>query len=153
MVRTKTDAVDAALIARFCRLHRPDRWTPPSPEIRILQGLVRGEHSLSEMRTEEENRRGAPMVPPAVMASIEATIAHLETELQRVRNEITRLFDDYPTLRRKRELLIPLPGIAETTAARILGEVPNIAEFRNVKAVAAYAVFASPLSVRLNRTP
>jgi transposase len=139
MVRTKTDSIDAGLIARFCRLHRPDPWTPPSPEIRILQGLVRREHSLIEMRTEEENRRGGPMVPPPVMASIEATIAHLESELQRVQSEIKRLFDDYPTLRRQRDLLISIPGIAETTAARILGEMPNLSEFRDVKAVAAYA--------------
>lgn len=139
MVRTETDRIDAGLIARFCRLHRPDPWTPPSLESRILQGLVRREHSLIEMRTEEENRRGGPMVPPTVMASIEATIAHLETEIRRVQNEIKQLFDDYPTLRRQRELLISIPGIAETTAARILGEMPNLSEFRDVKAVAAYA--------------
>ena len=36
-------------------------------------------------------------------------------------------------------MLISIPGIAETTAARILGEMPNITEFRDVKAVAAYA--------------
>ena len=38
MVRTKTDGVDAALIARFCRLHKPKVWTPPAPEVRMLQG-------------------------------------------------------------------------------------------------------------------
>ena len=64
------------------------------------------------MRTEEENRGGAPMVPLAVMASIEATIAHLDSEIQRVRSEIARLFDDYSTLRQQRELLISIPGIA-----------------------------------------
>ena len=32
-----------------------------------------------------------------------------------------------------------IPGIGETTAARILGEMPNIAEFRDVRAVAAFA--------------
>jgi len=26
-VRTKTDRIDAALIARFCRLHQPEPWT------------------------------------------------------------------------------------------------------------------------------
>jgi transposase len=60
MVRTKTDGIDAALIARFCRLHQPEPWTPPAAEIRILQGLVRREHSLIEMRVEDETRRGAP---------------------------------------------------------------------------------------------
>jgi len=36
-------------------------------------------------------------------------------------------------------LLVSIPGIAESTAARILGEMPNITQFRDVKAVAAYA--------------
>jgi transposase len=40
MVRTKTDAIDAALIARFCRLHEPEPWTLPAPEIRMLQGCA-----------------------------------------------------------------------------------------------------------------
>jgi len=139
MVRTKTDKVDAARIARFCRLHQPEPWTPPAPEIRILQGLVRRQHSLIQMRVEEENRHSAPMVSPAVTASIEATLKHLARELERVDCEIEQLFDDYPPLRRQRELLISIPGIAESTAARILGEMPNIAEFRDVKAIAAYA--------------
>ena len=47
MVRTKTDRIDAGLIARFCRLHQPEPWTPPAPEVRMLQGLVRRQHSLN----------------------------------------------------------------------------------------------------------
>jgi transposase len=74
-----------------------------------------------------------------VKASIEATLAHLGLEIDRLQREIEQLFDDYPTLRQQRELLISIPGIAETTAARILGEMPNITEYRNVKAVAAHA--------------
>jgi len=139
MVRTKTDGVDAALIARFCRLHQPEPWKPPAPEIRILQGLVRRQHSLIQMRVDEENRRAAPIVSPAVTASIDATLDHLERELERVDQEIAQLFDEHPTLRRQRELLISIPGIAGSTAARILGEMPNITEFRDVKAIAAYA--------------
>ncbi|MGB6644209.1 MAG: transposase, partial [Candidatus Cybelea sp.] len=34
LLRTKTDAVDAALIARFCRSQVPEAWIPPAPEIR-----------------------------------------------------------------------------------------------------------------------
>lgn len=70
---------------------------------------------------------------------IEATLAHLDREVDRVEREIDQLFDRYPPLRRQRELLTSIPGIGQTTAARILGEMPNITEFRDVKAVAAYA--------------
>jgi transposase len=139
MLRTKTDRVDAALIARFCRVHVPESWTPPAPEIRALQGLIRRYQSLVQMRTEEQNRLQAPMITTVVRASIEATLAHLDREVERVEREIDQLFEDYPPLRRQRELLTSIPGIGETTAARILGEMPNIAEFRDVKAVAAYA--------------
>lgn len=139
LLRTKTDRIDAALIARFCRMHVPDPWTPPAPEIRALQGLIRRYQSLVQMRTEEQNRLQAPMIASVVKASIEATLAHLDREIERVAHEISQLFDRYPPLRRQRELLTSIPGIGETTAARILGEMPNIAEFRDVKAVAAYA--------------
>jgi transposase len=44
--RTKTDRVDAELIARFCQLQEPLAWTPPTQEVRELQALVRRLESL-----------------------------------------------------------------------------------------------------------
>lgn len=139
MLRTKTDAVDAALIARFCQLHKPSPWTPPAPEVRALQGLVRRYQLLLELRTEEKNRLEAPMINSTATESIEATITHLERELKRVNRAIDQLFKEHQELCRQRDLLVSIPGIAETTAARILGEMPNIREFRDAKAVAAFA--------------
>jgi len=138
MLRTKTDKIDAATIARFCRMHEPEPWTAPDPEIRALQGLVRRYQNLVHMRTEEQNRLQEPIPTPSVKESIEAILTDLDREIKRVDREIAELFDKHPPLRRKRDLLISIPGIGNTTAARILGEMPNIAEFRNVKAVAAY---------------
>jgi transposase len=139
LLRTKTDRVDAAMIARFCRLHVPDPWTPPAPEIRTLQGLVRRHRSLIEMRTEEQNRLDAPIVADPVKASITTMLESIESELRRVDREIAQLFERHPPLRRQRDLLLSIPGIGETTAAKILGEMPNITEFRDVKAVGAFA--------------
>ena len=139
MLRTKTDKVDASHIARFCRLHQPEAWIPPAPEILALQGLVRRYQNLLHMRVEEENRLDAPAVTHEVRASIKGIIGHLNAEMTRIDGEIEDIFTNHPPLRKQRELLISIPGIAETTAARILGEMPNIAQFRNVKAVGAYA--------------
>jgi transposase len=139
LLRTKTDRVDAAMIARFCRLHVPDPWTPPAPEIRTLQGLVRRHRSLMEMRTEEQNRLDAPIVADPVKASITTMLESIESELKRVDREIAQLFERHPPLRRQRDLLLSIPGIGETTAAKILGEMPNITEFRDVKAIGAFA--------------
>jgi transposase len=139
LLRTKTDAVDAGLIARFCQLHKPELWSPPTPEVLALQNLVRRCQSLIEMRTEEQNRLETPLLTTRVRISVETHIKQLTNELEEIDREINQLFDDYPSLRKQRDLLTSIPGIGETTAARILGEMPNIAEFRDVKAVVAYA--------------
>ena len=39
--RNKTDKLDAALIADFCRTQAPDIWMPPNPERQALRALVR----------------------------------------------------------------------------------------------------------------
>jgi transposase len=91
------------------------------------------------MRTEERNRLQAPIVTQAVRDSIQAMLQQLECELERVDREIAQLFKQHPPLSRQRDLLTSIPGIGATTAARILGEMPNITEFRDVKAVSAFA--------------
>ena len=54
--RTKTDPVDGALIARFCRALA---WLPPAPEVRELQGLVRRLESLNQTRQQVQSRTAA----------------------------------------------------------------------------------------------
>ena len=36
LIRTKTDKIDAGVIARFCLAMKPRSWTLPSPDIRYL---------------------------------------------------------------------------------------------------------------------
>jgi len=139
LLRTKTDRVDAALIARFCRMHCPAEWVPPSPESQALQAFVRRQEVLIRLRADELNRSEAPMIHEEVKASIEATILSLNSELARIEKAIEQLFSAGGTLQTQRDLLTSIPGIGKTTAARILGEMPNIARFRDSKAVAAFA--------------
>ena len=56
LIRTKTDKIDAGIIARFCLAMKPEPWIPPSPEIRSLRALVRRVDSLIDMRSQEKNR-------------------------------------------------------------------------------------------------
>ncbi len=139
LLRTKTDSIDAALIARFCRAHRPQAWVPPAPEIRALQALVRRHAGIQDMLFIEGNRLGAARVDSAVERSLREHLAYLEAELRRVVDEINALINHYPPLRDQRDLITTIPGIADLTAARILGEMPNISEYRSAGAVAAFA--------------
>jgi transposase len=136
--RAKTDRVDAKLIARFCAAMKPKPWQPPAPEIRQLQGLTRRQESLREMIQQERNRLAAPALAEPVRASLERTAEMLKRELEQVGREIDDHLDRHPGLQEKRELLCSIPGIAQTTADRILSETSGI-EFARARELAAYA--------------
>jgi transposase len=135
--RTKTDKADAALIARYCQAMTPRFWEPPSPSQRRLLRLSRRRTALDEMRVQERNRLGGPGIDE-VRSSIEATIAFLDKQIEEIEAEIIRVIDEDPTLRGKRELLESIPGIAERVSTTLLGELPQLTEFRNGKALAAF---------------
>ena len=59
MQRNKTDQLDAALIADYCRTQQPPLWTPPKPEIKALRALVRHFEDLKEERQRAKNRLAA----------------------------------------------------------------------------------------------
>jgi transposase len=135
--RTKTDKADAALIARYCSAMKPRLWEPPSPSQRRLQRLGRRRVALVEMRIQESNRLQAPGIDE-VRSSIEATIGFLDRQIAEIETEIATTIDQDPTLRGKRELLESIPGIGEVVATTLLGELPQLTEFRSGKALAAF---------------
>ena len=137
--RTKTDRVDAALIAGFCLERRPPAWQPPAPELRELQALVRRLDSLVEMRTMEENRLSSGITVEAVRESVEELLAHLSEQIKRTEQLIRDHIDCHPGLKRQRELLDSIPGIGEATAAALLAGVPDIKEYRSARQAAAFA--------------
>jgi transposase len=137
--RTKTDRVDASLIAGFCSERRPPAWHPPAPELRELQALVRRLEALIEMRVIEENRLSAGGTVAAVRASVEEHIAYLAEQIKKTGALIRAHIDSHPGLKRQSELLDTIPGIAETTAAVLLAEVPDIKQYKSARQVAAFA--------------
>jgi transposase len=137
--RTKTDRVDAALIAGFCAERRPPAWCPPGREVQELQALVRRLDALIEMRTAEENRLSSGIPVAAVRESVGELIAHLSEQIKRTEALIRAHVNSHPGLKRQRELLDSIPGIGETTAAELLAEVPDFSQYRSARHVAAFA--------------
>jgi transposase len=137
--RTKTDRVDAELIARFCLSQAPPAWTPLAAEVRELQALVRRLESLIEMRVMEENRLSSGITVDLVRASVEELLTHLNTQIKRTEKLIRDHIDRHPRLKQQSELLDSIPGIAETTAALLLSEMTDIKQYRSARQVAAYA--------------
>jgi transposase len=130
---------DAEQIARFCQLHQPPPWTPPAPEVRTLQALVRRLDALIEMRQSEKNRLAAGPAASEVVTSIETVLAFLDKEIKDIKAQIKEHINRHPDLRSKRDLLTSIPGIAESSAAAILSELGDVTQFSGARQVAAFA--------------
>jgi transposase len=139
LTRTKTDKVDAELIARFCLAQQPEAWQPPLPQVRYLQALVRRLESLVEMRVAEENRLSSSISIDAVRYSLEEHIAYLIKEIKQTELMIRGHIDNHHDLKEQSDLLDSIPGIGQTTAALLLAEIVNIKQYKSARQVAAYA--------------
>ncbi|MDQ3802464.1 MAG: IS110 family transposase [Acidobacteriota bacterium] len=140
--RTKTDRVDAELIARYCHTQHPPAWAPPAAEILELQALGRRLEALVEMRTMERNRLAAGVTSEAVRGSLEQHLAYLDAEIGRTQKLIGTHIDAHPGLREQRDLLVTIPGIGEATAAPLLAEMPEIKTYHSARQAAAFAGLA-----------
>jgi transposase len=137
--RTKTDRVDAELIARFCQAQAPPAWKPLPQEVRELQALVRRLESLVEMRVAEENRLSSGITVNSVRQSVEEHLSYLNDQITRTEELIRKHIKENPTLKAQSELLDSIPGIAAATAAMLLAEITDIKQYRSARQVAAYA--------------
>jgi transposase len=137
-VRSKTDVVDAKVIAEFCASANPRVWVPAPKSVRRLRALVGRREALVELRTQESNRLEAAATEE-VRHSIEQVIAHLELQLQQIDKQIKDDVDNDPTLREQRELLASIPGVGDSTAAMFLAHYGGPLRFAKTRQAVAFA--------------
>jgi transposase len=141
--RNKTDRLDAALIADFCRTQQPLLWTPPPPEWRQLQALVRHLEDLQADYQRQRNRQHAlqhaVQPAPLVLDNLEAQLTLLKQQIKQVKQAIQRHLDQHPDLKHSKDLLTSIPGIGDLTAGKLLAEFRAIRDFTDVRQLVAFA--------------
>ena len=138
LVRTKTDKVDAGVIARFCRSQTPEPWHPPSPRMRELRALVRRCAALKEMRVQELQRRAQGAASALVAASLERSISSLDAEIKTISDAVAALIQVDEHLRASHDLLTSIPGLGSQSAAVMLAEIPDFRAFGHNKQITAF---------------
>lgn len=122
LIRTKTDEVDARLIAHYMAIHKPQPTSVPSREVKELQALTRHLEHLIRKRADEmtylENVRNS-----RVKTMVRQTIKSYDHQIIKVEQRIKDHFDNHPDLKTNKDLLMSIPGIGETTAAVLLSEM------------------------------
>jgi len=123
--RAKTDAIDAAVIARFAGATRPAIRPLADEKTQMLQALIARLRQLIGMRTAEKLRLGrAPSKP--LRKSIERIVKALDRELGWLEGDIDAAVKASPVWREKEDLLSTVPGIAGKIARTLIAGLPEL---------------------------
>jgi transposase len=137
LTRSKTDALDARLIAEFCTERQPPPWQArPEAEV-TLRALVLRLDALQTMRIQESNRLG--VAQESVRSDIQKHLEWLDQQIQSLIKAINGHIDSNPELKVKRELLNSIPGLGERTTAILLAFYADPSRFANSRQAAAFA--------------
>jgi transposase len=131
LVRTKTDKVDAQLIAEFCSERCPEVWQPPSLNEQALRALVLRLDALQTMRTQESNR--LEVAREVVKDDIIHHIEWLDDQIKLLTKKIRDHIDSDSDMKQKHTLLDSIPGVGERTIALLLAFCIHPGRFANAR--------------------
>lgn len=114
----KTDAIDARLIAQFAATVKPIARPASDVNAQAIKDLVVRRRQLTTLRTMEKNRR--QVMPPELKSKM------LSRELKLLEQLIDHAVDQHAASRHKRELLTSMPGIGNSVAATLIGDLPEL---------------------------
>jgi transposase len=138
LTRSKTDKVDARLLARFCHREEPNPWKPTSSEQKSLKEMTRGLEQLKKERDRLKNQI-RQSENPTVTDSLESVLESINEQIDQLEEAIDEHVQNSDTLARNRDLLETIPGVGSTTAALVLAELGDHERFECARQAAAYA--------------
>lgn len=136
LLRNKTDRLDGDVIAEFCAAQDPAPWMPLPEEVHQLRDLVRHLDDLKQMRNQESNRLSEGQPSNLVRHLLEEHLVFIDQQIRELEHTIHDHLNQHPGLKAKRDLLVSIQGIAELTAARLIGE--NIQAFQTTRELVAF---------------
>ena len=137
---SKTDAIDARVLAHYAEAVRPEARDLPDEETRSLQALLDRRRQLVAMRASERDRlKQGPTA--AVRADLEAHIAYLSDQVEAMDLAIGGLIEVKAEWKLRDEVLRSIPGVGPQTARALLGLLPELGELtgKQVSALAGLA--------------
>jgi transposase len=143
MKRSKTDPIDAKLLAEYAERMPFHAWQPPSKPARQLCAIARAIHQLTEINTMQKNQLHAAgstvTTPKIIMKELRRSLAHQERAIERLLKEAMQVLQSDPLLQKRFQLLLGIRGIKELSAVQLLGELVLIPADCDVRQWVAYA--------------
>ena len=149
---SKTDAIDAALLAEYGARMEPRRWTPPSAEKQALRSLGRQINRLIHARTQAKNQLHAmeatQSTPAILMDDQREAIATLDHRIERMRKAAHDILNENAELKRVHQHFSAAKGIADASALALLAELCVLPDHLKSSQVSRHA----GLDVRLHQS-
>lgn len=127
LTRTKTDVIDARLLAEYGKRMPFTPWKRPSNDILAIRACARRIASLVKQRTQAKNQlhawKSTQSTPEFIVEDVELSIAQIDAQIQRLRKQALELIAAEPQLNEILALLLSVKGIAETSAIQLMGEL------------------------------
>jgi transposase len=143
MQRSKNDRIDAAVLREFAARMPFVPWRPPSASALKLMAVARRLEALTEMLAAEKNRLHAASLsqalPSIIRRDIERSIQAQQRAIERLTRATQEFILDDPSLARRFELLLSIPGVGTTSAIHLLAELTLLPGGMDVRQWVAYA--------------
>ena len=124
---SKTDSIDAALLAEYGMRMEPRLWTPPDQHRQALRSLGRQINRLTGSRTQAKNRlhamKATLSTPTLLVEDEQEAIEMLDRRIDRLKRAAVELLGQSPKLKRLYKHFCAAKGIAEATALALLAEL------------------------------
>jgi len=141
--RSKSDPVDARVLAEYAARMRFQPWQPPSLAALSVTALARRIHALTESATREKNRLHALSATgtslPVLVSDLRRSLQAIARSQLRLTRECRKIIAADGLLERRFRLLLSLPGVGETSALQLLGELALVPADAEVRQWVAYA--------------
>ena len=135
--RSKTDRIDAFLLADYCLMQNPPTWEPPSPVQAELKEIQRRLASLDEQIRQEENRLEA-VECAIVREDIEDNLGRLYVRRKRFEAAAKSLVKKNESLATNYAIVNSIIGLGEKSSLRLLALV-QFENFSDGRQVGCYA--------------
>lgn len=143
MKRSKTDAVDAEVLAIYCQRMAFEPWQRPADEQLTLKAIARRITALNKLKAQTKNQIHAltatSETPAIVIDHTEQLIAVLETQIAALRQSALDLIQQHESLVEPFTLIIGIKGIAAASAIQLLAELMILPPDMNARQWVAYA--------------
>lgn len=141
--RTKTDPIDAQMLAQLAEKLTPEPWTPPPGIYYELQQRLTRRDALTHMRTQEKNRLHALSQYPTIIAnvvdSIQRHLDFIQQEIDLLEAEINAILTSQHEWAASTKRLLTIPGIGILSAAQILAATLNFTLCDSPEQAASFA--------------